>query len=820
MESRKLSVFPFISLMVTTAMTLSAAVDTINLTHPIRDGDTLVSSGGNFVLGFFQPQRSNCRYVGIWYKKVPLPTAVWVANRAVPLVDSTGVLKITKPGILVLVNGSGHLIWSTNSPRSASLQNPVAQLLDLGNLVVREESDENLDNVVWQSFDYPCDTHLPGMKLGWDLVTNFERYLTSWASSDDPSPGNYTYALDRHGYPQMLLMKGSTVQYRSGPWNGITFSGIPGLKPNPIYKFWFVFNKRETYYDYLLLNSSVISRRVLNPYGQMQRLLWNNHTQGWTLYLTAQSDNCDTYALCGAFGSCNIANSPACGCLKGFVPKSPKDWELGDWSDGCLRRTQLDCKIGDGFMKHSNIKLPDTRYSWFNTSMTLGECERACFLNCSCIAYSNLDVRRGGSGCLLWFGDLLDVREYPDFGQDLYVRMASSEIGKLGSGGKKTRIIVTPTILAAVFLSITVTLYFRKKWKKEGKTEFDPKGCSTSGNQKEEADLPLFDFTIIAEATNNFSDDNKVGEGGFGPVYRGVLNGSQIAVKRLSKDSAQGLDEFKNEVLCIARLQHRNLVTFLGCCIQADERMLIYEYMPNKSLDYYIFDKTRSMSLDWPKRFNIINGIARGLLYLHQDSRLLIVHRDLKAGNVLLDHEWNPKISDFGMARIFDGKGCEARTERVVGTYGYMSPEYATDGLFSLKSDVFSFGVLVLEIVSGRRNWRFSHPDHHHNLLGHAWRLYREGESLKLIDSSIDHSNYVDQILRSVHLGLLCVQQSQEDRLSMSAVVVMLSSDNELPPPKQPGFFIERYLEEVNSVSNKVESSSSNEMTITLVTGR
>ncbi|MFS7935654.1 putative protein kinase RLK-Pelle-DLSV family [Helianthus anomalus] len=220
-------------------------------------------------------------------------------------------------------------------------------------------------------------------------------------------------------------------------------------------------------------------------------------------------------------------------------------------------------------------------------------------------------------------------------------------------------------------------------------------------------ELPLLSFSIIADAIANFSPDNKLGEGGFGPVYKGVLEeGQQVTVKRLSRNSSQGLDEFKNE---------------------GDEKLLIYEYMPNKSLDSFIFDKAQSLFLDWTKCFNIIKGIARGLVYLHQDSRLRIIYRDLKASNILLDQDMNPKISDFGIVRSFGGNESQGNTERVVGTYGYMSPEYAIDGIFSVKSDVFSFGVLVLEIVSGKRNRRFTQQDTGNNLMGHVSSLVKNG---------------------------------------------------------------------------------------------
>ncbi|PRQ30612.1 putative protein kinase RLK-Pelle-DLSV family [Rosa chinensis] len=340
-------------------------------------------------------------------------------------------------------------------------------------------------------------------------------------------------------------------------------------------------------------------------------------------------------------------------------------------------------------------------------------------------------------------------------------------------------------------------------------------------SKKEDLELPLFDVASIIYATNNFSENNKLGQGGFGSVFKGMLrDGREVAVKRLSKHSRQGLDEFKNEIMHIAKLQHRNLVKLHGCCIQEDEMILIYEFMPNKSLDFFIFDHTKSMSLDWRKRFDIINGIARGLLYLHQDSRLRVIHRDLKAGNILLDSEFIPKISDFGLARSLGGNETRAETNRVVGTYGYMSPEYAIDGFYSTKSDVFSFGVSVLEIISGKRNRGFYNPDHSLNLLGHAWKLYTQGRSIELLDTSVGDSTIrLEEVLRSVHVGLLCVQQNPEDRPSMSAAVLMLSGEGALPQPQKPGFYTERNLSEIK-VDAAPKPCSANEVTFTLLEAR
>ncbi|RZR88646.1 hypothetical protein BHM03_00016269, partial [Ensete ventricosum] len=234
-----------------------------------------------------------------------------------------------------------------------------------------------------------------------------------------------------------------------------------------------------------------------------------------------------------------------------------------------------------------------------------------------------------------------------------------------------------------------------------------------------------FDLSTVKAATNNFSVGNKLGEGGFGIVYKGVLrDGKNIAVKMLSRCSSQGPDEFRNELLLIANLQHRNLVRLLGYCIEGDERILILEYMENKSLDAFIYgidlDKTKSKLLDWKKRLHIIIGIARGLLYLHHDSYLRVVHRDLKPSNILLDKDMNPKISDFGIARIFEGDDIEENNTTNITCSGYMAPEYITEGVFSFKSDVFSFGVIVLEILSGKRNRVLNVAHSRQNLLGHV----------------------------------------------------------------------------------------------------
>ncbi|KAM4113995.1 hypothetical protein ACJW30_04G037200 [Castanea mollissima] len=352
-------------------------------------------------------------------------------------------------------------------------------------------------------------------------------------------------------------------------------------------------------------------------------------------------------------------------------------------------------------------------------------------------------------------------------------------------------IIVVPIISFVVLIIISFCIYLRVRKPRE-----KPQPQSESVDEIRRVESLQLGFGTIKVATDDFSDANKLGQGGFGAVYRGKLSDEQvIAVKRLSKNSGQGDLEFKNEVLLVAKLHHRNLVRLLGFCLEGIERLLIYEFVPNGSLDHFIFDPIKRAQLDWARRYKIIGGIARGLLYLHEDSRLRIIHRDLKARNILLDSEMNPKISDFGMARLFELDQSVDNTSRIVGTYGYMSPEYAMHGQFAVKSDVFSFGVLVLEIISGQKNNSFQSGENIEDLLSYAWKNWKQGIISNLVDPTLKASS-TTEIMRCIHIGLLCVQENVVDRPTIASVLLMLNSYSiTLPIPLEPAFFINSGIE-------------------------
>ncbi|XP_059623688.1 G-type lectin S-receptor-like serine/threonine-protein kinase At1g11410 isoform X2 [Cornus florida] len=683
----------------------SNTTDTLTRNRFISDAkdEVLVSSNGNFRLGFFSPGKSPNRYIGIWFNKISVFTIVWVANRNNPIKNKTGVFKIADDGNIAIFdtdNEGGLALWSTNV---SAISNSTAQLLPSGNLVlIATNGLDHSSTVVWQSFDHPTGTLLPGMKLGFDRRRGLNRFLTCWRSGDDPAPGNYSLKVDLRGSPQFFLYKNSAPIWRDGPWNGRTLNGIP---PSSSRLNWsFIDNQDEVYYSISVADTSTFERLVLFPVGAILRAIWQPHAKEWAYFVGSQ-DRCDEYSRCGASAICNSNNTEDCTCLPGFEPQAPQDL-----FKKCVEKEKSHAYTcgkggGEGFIKLTGVKIPDARISHLYKNVSLQECERECFNQCNCTGYASADVNAGGRGCYAWYGELNDIKQYNfnEDGQDFYVRVDAVELAanmRKNSNGfhgmKRTLVIIFLPVALGLLLFISCSYFF---WRKNAKRK----------------------------------------------------------------------------------------------------------------------DETRKSFLDWKRRREIIDGIARGILYLHQDSRLRIIHRDLKASNILLDNELNPKISDFGTARIFGGNQSEAKTKRVMGTYGYMSPEYALDGLFSVKSDVFSFGVIVLELISSKKNFGFFHEDPYSNLIRYVWKLWSEGRAIEIIDPSLGDSCPTCEILRCIQVGLLCVQDSAIDRPTMSSVIFMLSNETNLSSPKQPVFTIPRSQ---NRKSPETGSSSINEVTVTMLSGR
>ncbi|KAM4092622.1 hypothetical protein ACB094_06G054100 [Castanea mollissima] len=823
----------------TNSTTNVTVTNTIKPGQSLTTSDTIVSPNGDFQLCFYSPKNSTKYYLVIRYKKVSEQNVVWVANREYGFIDSSVVLKINQDGDLVIFDSR---IYSPLTNTSAG-NGTYAMLLNTGNFVLTDRGFE----ILWQSFDHPTDTLLPGMTLGRN-----DWSLKSWKSKEDPAPGNFSLEPESRGYwywDYWLTLKEGSKVYWSIPI--VNFDVLSyGLE----YITWPVNNTSQTQF----------SRIVLDEYGKLKLQSWSEDEQKWNSSL--QSSGCGDYVACGTFSICDETARDPCGCLPGFKPVSADVWSKGNVPRDCVRKTALNCSNNSD---ENDRFLPMSRIDWLDSPLSFDigsvkECESACLNNCSCIAYAyedNYRSHKNKSKCLVWNGSLSYLKQLPDDdinGHNFYLKLSPSDLltnvpisrnesSPVATPGATEGVILVRTKQLVAILAISLPLatlmlglFVYCVWRKlrltskgEDLVQLDLGMTIKSENseqleenkrgdiRKKEVKMPLFSFASVSAATDNFSDANKLGEGGFGPVYKGILlKGDLVAVKRLSRRSGQGWEELKNEAMLIAKLQHNNLVRLLGCCIERDEKILIYEYMPNKSLDFFIFDPEKRKILDWQTRIRVIEGVAQGLLYLHQYSRLRIIHRDLKASNILLDSEMNPKISDFGMARIFGGNESQANTNRIVGTYGYMSPEYALEGLFSIKSDVFSFGVLLLEIMSGRKNTGFYQTDSFH-LLGYAWELWTSDRGSDLVDPLLDDVSSIRVPLKYVNIGLLCVQESAADRPTMSDVVAMLSNESTaLPYPKQPAFLNMKSVMKANLDNSRAEICSVSDATVSIMEGR
>ncbi|KAG6661033.1 hypothetical protein CIPAW_03G147000 [Carya illinoinensis] len=663
----------------------------------------LVSADGRFQLGFFDLSNPVGAYLGIWYTDDTFNHRLWIANRDTLISVGQGNLTMDGDGLLKILHDGGSPI-PLNANKTAP--NSIAALENSGNFVVKElNSDGSTKRIIWESFDYPTNTLLPGMKLGINYKTGKKWTLTSYLAAENPAPGGFSLEwinLVANGIRQLAIRHRGDLYWLSGVGSNSDFANVGSMSSDAgIYNFSYVTNENESYFSY-----SVPGERI------------------------------PRWILTSGGGLMDFLDSPFVSNGLCFDDSS---------AQGCVPRSSPICRTSSKTFQ----KRKDT-----------------------------------DTGCRFFGGEF--VEDTASHLEDFFVLTDISEPGDLDRNREAS------------------TLYEMTSSRRSGDTN------EISNDGKRGNDLKVLSFQSIAAATDNFSTENELGRGGFGPVYKGRLpDGQEIAVKRLSRRSGQGLVEFKNELILIARLQHTNLVRLLGYCVKEDEKMLIYEYMPNKSLDCFLFDPKKRELLYWKRRCLIIEGIAQGLLYLHRYSRLRIIHRDLKAGNILLDADMNPKISDFGLARVFGRDEADAKTQRVVGTYGYMSPEYAMQGKFSEKSDVYSFGVLMLEIVSGRKNKDVFDPENTVSLVGYTWELWAKGKGLDLKDSTLGNSDFDHQILRHIHVGLLCVQDYAADRPTISDVISMLANETlPLPIPNRAVFSAERKLTGAILTSEEKESCS------------
>ncbi|KAK3184271.1 hypothetical protein Dsin_031557 [Dipteronia sinensis] len=759
---------------------VSIGADTISANQSLSGDQTIVSAGGVFALGFFKPGNSSNYYIGIWYKKMSKQNVVWVANRDKPISDRySSVLRFTN-GNLVLFNESKKPIWSTNLNSTNSTTSPSieALLLNEGNLVLRDRS-KNISEHLWESFDHPTNIWLPGMKFGQNKKTKVNQFLTSWKNTEDPATGLFSLELHPDGSDQYVIVwNRSQLYWNSGIWNGQIFSLVPEmvyLINNSVYNFGYVSNENERYFIYSVNDPKLITQFNIDSSGQIQQMYWLEASKSWFIFWSQPRRPCEVYAYCGPFGSCSEQTRPFCGCLQGFKPTSDYNWNLlQDYSGGCARKTQLQCGNNslsngkrDRFLANRDMVLPKNLQSV--PAGSIKECETTCLNNCSCFAYS---FENGA--CSIWIEKLLGLQKLPlgnTNGKTIYIKLAASEV----PSGKNKRTVIggaAGSVALVVILGLVTFIYLRRRKR------------TRKATKPVEGSLMAFSYKDLQNATKNFSEN--LGGGGFGSVFKGVLpDSSVVAVKKLER-IGQGEKQFRTEVSTIGNIQHVNLIRLRGFCSEGNQKLLVYDYMPNSSLDAYLFLGKDSKVLDWKTRYKIALGTARGLAYLHEKCIDCIIHCDIKPENILLDAEFNPKVTDFGLAKLL-GREFSRVLTTMRGTRGYLAPEWISGVAITAKADVYSYGMMLFEFISGRRNSQQSEDETVEFFPTWAARKITEGgDVLSLVDPRLEGNVDAEELSRICKMACWCVQADETHRPPMGQVVQILEGVLDMDHPPIP----------------------------------
>ncbi|XP_051215409.1 G-type lectin S-receptor-like serine/threonine-protein kinase At2g19130 [Lolium perenne] len=798
---------------------LCAAVDTINSTTPLSGTQKIVSPGNKFILGFYSPTQSNTAssgsgnyYIAIWYSNIPIQTTVWTATTNVPVSDpTTASFEIATDGNLVLLDqAKNQQLWSTNV--SVAPNSTMAIIRDSGSLDLIDASNSSI--IYWRSLDHPTNTWLPGGKLMLNKTTGVTQRLFPWKNNADPSPGLFSLELDPNGTAQYFIQWNKSINYwTSGTWNGVIFSLVPEMTAGYNYDFQFINNATENYFTYTMKDNSILSRLIMDTNGQIKQWTWVPSSQQWILFWAQPKTQCEVYAVCGVYGSCNANTLPFCNCIKGYSQKVQSDWDLQDFSGGCKRNVPLQCQTNsssgqakpDKFYTMAGVRLPDNAQSAAGTSSR--ECEVACLSNCLCNAYTY-----NSSGCFVWPADLVNLQEgYSGNGVGtLFLRLAASEL----PDPKKSKTAIIGGVIggvAAVLIILAIVLFFLFQKRRRDRTL---RVSKTAGGA-----LIAFRYSDLQHVTNNFAE--KLGGGAFGSVFKGKLpDSTAIAVKRLD-GFHQGEKQFRAEVSTIGTTQHVNLVRLLGFCSEGSRKLLVYEFMPKGSLEVQLFPG-ETTTLSWAIRYQIALGTARGLNYLHEKCRDCIIHCDVKPDNILLDESFVPKVSDFGLAKLL-GRDFSRVLTTMRGTRGYLAPEWISGVPITAKADVFSYGMMLLEIISGRRNADHGDDAFFPTL---AASMLHEGDVQTLLDPRLKGDADHDELTRACKVACWCIQDDESTRPTTGQIAQILEGllDVNMPPvprslavlgesPNAINFFSDLSSSQTTQTQNSTTSSQTHSAT-------
>ncbi|XP_048331173.2 G-type lectin S-receptor-like serine/threonine-protein kinase LECRK1 [Ziziphus jujuba] len=704
-----------------------------------------VSNSGQFAFGFYR--QGNGFYIGIWFERIDQKTVVWTANRDTPPLPHDSVLLLSHDGKLILKDEKGSHTPISNSSVPASS----ASMLDTGNFVLYDKNS----TIVWQSFDVPTDTLLYKQPL---FPT---KELVSGESETNPASGRFRLRMQRDGnlvqypvdtptQPQYAYWASGTFTFGDNVTLNLDRNGQIYLVNSTGYRT----NVSGTFADNLVYRLTVDVDGILRLYSH--GLVQN---QNWSVEWSSTSDKCVPLGSCGLNAYCiSTYEGPSCQCLPGF------DFVDGNRKNlGCKRNFSIDCVAEDEEHAYSitelnEMRLEDDPYSTFfaiNKSVCVENCLRDC--NCEAASFKNLRCSK----------------------QKLPLRFARPRKRK---GPPWTTFIKIGNGSSAGIFFFRLRVWEYRKVSHQG----------SELGLVEDFSLRPYSFHELENATNGFSD--QVGEGAYGTVFKGVLASNlggdmkTVAVKRLERVVADGEREFRNEMKIIGKTHHKNLVKLLGYCHEGAHRLLVYEFMINGSLADFLFESEKRPN--WEERIQISINIARGILYLHEECETQIIHCDIKPENILMDDQKQAKIADFGLSKLLMPNQTRTYTG-FRGTRGYVAPEWHKNMAITVKADVYSFGIVLLEIICCRRSVDLGVPEAEEILTNWVWDCFAIGEVDKLVKHGEDEECVEKERLeKMIKVGLWCIQEDPSLRPSMKNVVLMLEGTVEIPDPPSSASFL------------------------------
>ncbi|KAF6161114.1 hypothetical protein GIB67_007755 [Kingdonia uniflora] len=747
--------------------------------------DLLTSPDKSFTCGFYKVG-TNAFCFAIWFTNTKDETVVWMANRDQPVNGRGSRLKLRKDGIMALTDVDGTLVWSTNTTKTNAQR---AELLNTGNLVLMDRKGKFL----WQSFDSPTDTLLPLQTIA------KSKRLISVISKGTYSRGYYNFYFDSDNTLR-LLYDGPEISslYWWNPDYTLFQNGRTNYNSSRIA----VLDEEGKFLssDRLQFNASdmglgVKRRLTMDSDGNLRLYSLNEATKSWTVSWKALQQQCSVHGLCGRNGICVYWPVPKCSCPPGYERSDPHDW-----TKGCKRNFDLGCKKPK---KMKLVELPQTDFWGFDLDYkpktSLESCKKFCEDDCSCEAVGY--KINGGGDCYLKSA-LFNGYKSPNFPGSIYLKVPQDletpdPIALVGlnpncsssspkeqlvssdiyvSDGRRTKweylysFVIAIGVIEIFFVTVGWWFLFRKH---DVPTSMED-GYRVISNQ-----FRKFSYAELKKATNKFKEE--LGRGGSGAVYKAVLKDKRVvAVKKLG-DVIQGEEEFRAELSTIDTINHMNLVRMWGFCSEKYHKLLVYEYLENSSLDRHLFSSANV--LEWEERHKIALGSAKGLAYLHHECLEWVIHCDVKPENILLDIDFEPKIADFGLAKLTHRDGSGSEFSRIRGTKGYMAPEWALNLPITAKVDVYSFGVVLLEIVKGIRlsNWVVENEEEDEVELTRFVRVVKrkilcgeESWTDGVMDPRLNGEFNPKQAEAMVKLGIACVEENRNNRPTMDLVVQAL----------------------------------------------